>query len=43
MVLFLGGGCKGRRQIQENGEMNGIGVLDGKVTKNHKKLKKKMP
>jgi hypothetical protein len=37
--IFLGGGCKDKGQKQTDGEMNGIEVHDGKLTKN-KVLKK---
>ena len=34
LFSFVGGGCKGRRWIQEDGEMSGTGVHDVELTKN---------
>jgi hypothetical protein len=35
------GGCKSRGQVWRDGKMDGIGVHDGKFTKNQSKVLKK--
>lgn len=44
-LVFIGGreGCKGREQMQGDGELSRVGMHDGKSTKNQQKLKINCP